>query len=158
MIISRSVFLFFISFLFSACTTLDSLDTDLHPISKIFHADFQRVWRATILALEDYPIASEDNEKGSLQTEKIPDEKIWQFPAKQKKKIEAAYYTLHIQLVKGKLKKRSVVKVSVLKKIKVQKGFIEGSTRQASDGLEEKAILYRIARELKIEQGIRNYK
>lgn len=141
----------------SGCKTLELKREVLHPISKTFHAGYQKTWRATMLALEDYPIETEDNEKGHLKTESIPYENIWRLPFEDIGSLKVTKYTLHIKLIKGKVNGLPVVKVRVLKKILVQKGFIDEPERMPSDGLEEKAILYRILREIHIEQAIANH-
>ena len=110
-----------------------------------------------MLALEDYPIETEDNEKGVLKTESVQTETIWKFPFEREKTLVAAKYTLHIKLIKGKIRSKPVVKVRILKKILEQKGFITDPKRVPSDGFEEKAILYRIFREINIEQAIVNH-
>ena len=110
-----------------------------------------------MLALEDYPIETEDNEKGALKTESIQTETIWKYPFERERALTAAKYTIHIKLIKGTVKSKPMVKVRILKKILEQKGFIEDPKRIPSDGLEEKAILYRILREINIEQAILNY-
>lgn len=110
-----------------------------------------------MLALEDYPIETEDNEKGFLKTENIRTETIWKFPFEQERTLSAATYALHIKLIKGTVGSRPVVKVRILKKILERKGFIEDPKRIPSHGLEEKAILYRILREINIEQAIINH-
>ena len=154
-----SLLLFFSAVLtiLSGCTTLDLKNEVLHPISKTFHADYQKTWRATMLVLEDYSIETENNEKGYLKTESIPYENIWNLPFKDASSLKAAKYTLHIRLLKGKSKGLPAVQVHVLKKIIIQKGFIDEPERIPSDGLEEKAILYRILREIHIEQAIANH-
>jgi hypothetical protein len=150
-------FLFFAGFLFSGCASLEPEPRILHPVSKVYHADYQKIWRATMLALEDYPIETEDNEKGSLKTESIQTETIWKYPFERESALTAAKYTIHIKLIKGAVKSKPMVKVRILKKILEQKGFIADPKRIPSDGLEEKAILYRILREINIEQAILNY-
>ena len=150
-------FLFFTGFILSGCTTLDLVPDVMHPVSKVFHTDYEKTWRATMLALEDYPIEVENNEKGYLKTESIQSETIWKFPFERDSIQATEKYTIYIKLIKGEIDSRSVVKVSILKKILVQKGFIEEPKRVPSNGLEEKALLYRIFREINIEQAITNY-
>ena len=151
------VFSLFSVFLLSGCATKDPVANIMHPISKIFQADYQKIWSATMLALEDYPIEAENNEKGYLKTESIPVETIWKFPVERNDTLAAAKYTLHIKMIKGKSKSRPAVKVTVLKKILLQKGFIENPKRIPSNGLEERSILYRIHREINIERAITNH-
>ena len=110
-----------------------------------------------MLALEDYPIEMENNETGRLKTESIQTGTIWKLPFKRKAGADESKYIIHIKLIKGRIDSVPVVKALVLKKIFVQKGFMSVPERQASDGMEERAILYRIFREISIEKAIVNY-
>ncbi|MDE0518856.1 MAG: hypothetical protein OXH36_04810 [Bdellovibrionales bacterium] len=146
----------FFIFVCSSCATLEPIQIN-HPVSKVFYADYQKVWRAAMLALSDYPIETEDNEKGYLKTEEIPIETIWKIPFEREKNLNSSKYVIQVKFIKGKVKAVAVVKVLVLKKIFRQKGFINAPVRVPSTGLEEKAILYRILREINIEHAIANY-
>jgi len=136
---------------------MDIKPTTLQPISKVFFADYQKVWSATLLALEDYPIETENNEKGYLKTENILNNTIWKFPFDIGDSRGSAKYTINIKLVKGTSRGRPVVKVLILKRVLLQKGFISDFQRVPSYGLEEKNILYRISREVSIDKAITNY-
>ncbi len=136
---------------------MDPLPSITHSVSKVFHADYQKIWSATMLALEDYPIEEENNEKGYLKTESIPIETIWKFPVEREDTLKVAKYTIHIKIIKGRSKSQPAVQVSVLKKTILQKGFIDNPKRIPSNGLEERSILYRIHREISIERAITNH-
>ncbi len=110
-----------------------------------------------MLVLEDYPIETENNEKGYLKTESIKNETVWKLPFDRDKHFNEFKYTIHIKLIKGKMDSLPVVRVLVLKKIFTQKGFMSDPEQVPSDGLEEQTILYRIFREINIEQAITNY-
>ena len=148
--------LLFLTLIGSGCITLEPAQVN-QPVSKVFYADYQKTWRAAMLALSDYPIETEDNDKGYLKTESIQTETVWKFPFEREKNFDSSKYTIYIKFIKGKVKSAAVVKVIVLKKIFTQKGFMSTPIRIPSDGLEEKAILYRILREINIEQALTNY-
>ena len=154
-------FLLFFFIVFScftvSCATVKTPPVSIHPVSKMFSTDYERVWRAMMLALESYPIATEDNEKGFLKTEPIRYGTIWKSPFEQKKDLSSATYIIRIQLIKGKSKSLPVVKAIIYKDTIAKKGFFRDAEKQLSNGLEEKAILYRIIREIKIEQAIMNH-
>ena len=139
----------------TACVTVKPAVDKIGPVVRVFEADYQKVWRATMLALEDYPIEEENNEKGYLKTELIQENTLWKPPFVVK--TTEGKYRLIIKITKGQLEESSVVQVRIWKQIMVQKGFIADLERVPSSGLEEKAILYRIFREVKIEKGIANY-
>ena len=146
-----------IAFFLPHCATQQEVPEIMHPVSKMFPGDYQKVWRAAMLALEDYPIEEENNEKGYLKTEPIDVETVWKFPFARNQDLKAAKYTLHVWLRKGYLKDQPTVKVQIVKKIMVQKGFMDEPERVPSNGLEEQGLLYRIMREINIEQALANY-
>ena len=139
----------------AGCATTQPAVHRIGPVSKVFHADYQKVWRAVMLALEDYPIEEENNEKGYLKTELIQENTLWKAPFLVKN--TEGKYRLIIQINKGQSHEEPVVQVRIWKKIVIQKGFVSEPQRAPSSGLEEKAILYRIFREIKIEKGIARY-
>ncbi len=126
----------------------------LGPVSRLFYADYEQTWKALILALESYPIEEEDKEGGYLKTETIKGESLWQLPF-HTKTIPGKKYTLNIQISREhKEDDQPIVQVSILKTIYSQRGFIDTPHRVPSNGLEEKTILYRIFREIKIDRAI----
>lgn len=143
--------------IFVGCTSIKAPEQEiLSPVSRLFYADYNTVWKAMVLALEKYPIAAENKEKGFIKTAEIKGESLWQLPF-QIKTLPRLKYTLHIQFIKGMRKKQAIVQVSVLKQITSQKGFIHNPERIPSTGLEEKNILYRIFREININRSIERY-
>ena len=109
------------------------------------------------MALEDYPIEVENNEKGYLQTESLKSGTVWKPPFDRSESLGASKYSIHIKLVRGRMDSLPVVKVLVLKKVFVQKGFMSAPQREPSSGLEEKNLLYRMLREISIEKAIARY-
>ena len=130
--------------------------TTISPVSKGFRADYNTTWKAVSLAMEKYPIAESDREKGFLKTAGIKGEGMWQlpFPTKIPPRLK---YTLYIQLLKGKKNHQPITRVSILKQMTSQKGFIDSPRRIPSNGLEETNILYRTLREINIDRFIVNY-
>ena len=119
----KLLFLFFTTCIVSGCATVKLESETISPVSKVFHADYQKTWSAVMLALEDYPIEVENNEKGFLKSESIPEETIWKLPFIDESKLKSAKYTLYIKLLKGKIGSRPMVKVRVLKKNQSSKRF-----------------------------------
>ena len=139
-------------FLFlTACTTTAPKRHIVGPVSKVFFAEYEHAWRALMLALENYPIAEEDKEKGYLQTETIKEESLWKLPFKTQL-VPGLKYTIYVQLTKGSARHRPAVQVSITKTKMSRRGFIDTYHRVPSNGLEEKNILYRILRELNVKK------
>ena len=136
------------------CATTYPKQNVNEPISKIFYNDYEKVWRAVMLAIENYPIESEDHETGIIKTGFIRGDKIWNLPFSTSISNKDLLYTIQIHLLRGKAEKEHAVQVQVSKKNFIQKGFIEDPVSIASNGLQEKSILYRILREIQIDQDI----
>ncbi len=132
-----------------------SSPTKIKPVSgeQIFVAPFDKVWRATQIALVKYPIRTNNIDQGILETDNIHSYDGWKPPHKSAKKSGGLYYKLLIKVIKGRYREREVTKVIVSKKINLKRSFFSENQERQSDGLEEKVILYRIKRELKIERA-----
>ena len=145
----------FVLFVHVSCSTA-KLAYDVNgPVSKLFYTSYDQVWKSVMLAMEAYSIEEEDREKGFLRTEVIKGLSAWKPPfAEDKQKNLSQSYVIYVHLVRGMTGFQPGVQVRVLKKVFVQKGFINEPERVPSDGLEEKMILYRIMREIDIDRFI----
>lgn len=121
---------------------------------ELYYGSFDQVWRATQLALQNYPMKINNMDLGVIETEQVKGYKVWMPPYKTEQTSGGMAYALNVRLIKGKSQGRDVVKVSILKETQIQKDFFSEPQRMPSDGLEEKSILYRIGRELQIERAL----
>ncbi len=128
---------------------------DAGPQSTIFESPFDKVWRAAQLALARYPIRVNNMDSGTLETDFIKREKIWRPPYQKIDNPMGQRHMITIRMVKGAYEdKNEAIKVVVSKTIEIIPDFITNAKKIPSDGIEEKAILYRIARELSIEKAL----
>ena len=131
----------------NACASKNEVD-DSKEYSKVFNTSFDTLWRATQQALLNYPMNVNNMEAGFLQTLYITGKNRFTAPHLKGKRLPSGYqYRLNINIIKGK--KRS--KISILKETRLQKDFFSAPEELASDGYEEKLLIYRISREIKIE-------
>ncbi len=121
---------------------------------QMYYGSFDQVWRATQLALQNYPMKVNNMDLGVIETEAVKGYKVWSPPFKPEVSSGGMAYSLNVRLVKGRSQNREVVKVTILKETQIQKDFFSDPERMPSDGLEEKSILYRIGRELQIEKAL----
>lgn len=124
------------------------------PVSRIYKYQFDKVWEATQKVLSKYSISVNNIDLGLLKTEHIKVNSIWKSPHQKKEPSGGYKYQITVRLVKGKHNGKPSTKVSVFKKIKLQKDFFTKVKLKPTDGLEEKVILYRILREIKIKNAI----
>jgi hypothetical protein len=153
----RLIFSLFLSFLLSACALLPEKNKGevTGPLEQVFHASYEEVWRASQLALQNYPMRVNNMDLGLLETDVIRGfNSTWTPPHLSKNPSGGLAYKIVVKVVKGSLQEKAAQQVSVFKDISLQKDFFSDSQRQASDGLEEQSILYRITREIQIDRAI----
>lgn len=120
---------------------------------RIFLAPYDKVWRAAHTALK-YTIASENQDFGTIETDFVKGVDGWLPPYKERPDYPGARYKLTFSFAKGETKGRESTRVTIEKRIEAFKNIISDSQQIESDGSEEKAIFYRIERELIIARAI----
>ena len=150
------ILLFFITaFLTTGCVSPRLTYNVYQPISKVFYTDYDKVWKALMLTMESYSVEEEDQEKGFLRTARRGGNKLWTPPFPEERSLSGTRSdVIVVYLTRGQKDSVPGVRVSVLKKSSVRKGFLTEAERVPSHGLEEKVILYRILREIEIEEFI----
>lgn len=155
----KLAFLFLSLMVFSSCGIFDprpeSPDQIIEKAShqKIFLAPYDQVWKVAHTALK-YTIASENQDFGTIETDFVKSVDGWVPPYKKKPDYPGARYKLLFTFAKGETKNRESTRVTIEKKIEVFKNIISDTQAVASDGSEEKAIFYRMERELIIARAI----
>jgi hypothetical protein len=128
--------------------------TDFGPREQIYHASFEEVWKAVSLVLQPYPLRVSNMDQGVIETDALRGDRIWQPPFAKGASIAGQSYKLSLRVVRGAQETRPATKVTILKNIQVQVDFFSDPKPLASDGMEEKSILYRIRREIQIERAL----
>jgi hypothetical protein len=148
----------------AACSTTGGFDPNNieikapGPKSKSFYGSFANVWKAALITVGKYPLKSYDEDAGVIETDFIRGETVWLPPYKDHYVTGGYRYKINIRLIKAHYGGQNVVQAVVLKQPEIQKDFFTNSEKAVSDGLEEMAILYRIERELAIEQALKKIK
>jgi hypothetical protein len=124
------------------------------PPQKLFLSPYEQVWKATQFSVK-YPIAINNMDSGMLETEWIKSVDGFRPPVIESEPDSGMRYKIMVQAVRGQIDGKSSVKVTVRKKIEKLKNFFSDPEALQSDGLEEQVILYRIEREIAIEDGIK---
>lgn len=150
----RAVLIIFNLMLLSACASQEIEYEGYSPISKVFNEDFEIVWRASQLALQKYPLRVNNIDKGLLETDWVKGYEIWSPPFTPKVKAAGTRYKILLRTIKGKTQGESAVKVTLQKKIEKIRDFFSDIETPPSDGFEEKALLYRIEREIQIDRAL----
>ncbi len=120
---------------------------------RIFLAPYDKVWRAAHTALK-YTIASENQDFGTIETDFVKAVDGWIPPYKERPDYPGARYKLTFTFAKGETKGKESTRVTIEKRIEAFRNIISDSHKIDSDGTEEKAIFYRMERELVIARAI----
>ena len=124
------------------------------PREQVYSANFDEVWRAVSLVLQPYPLRISNMDQGILETDIIRGNRIWTPPYKPSGSTTGESYRLSVRVVKGAMSNRSATKVTIVKDGQQQVDFFSDPRPLPSDGFEEKAILYRVGREVQVERAL----
>lgn len=124
------------------------------PREKVYPNSFEDVWKAVNLVLQPYPLRISNMDQGILETDTLRTGRIWNPPYGTSAPGTGETYRLVIRVIKGSKGERQATKITILKDAAVQRDFFSDPKPLASDGLEEKTILYRIEREIQIERAL----
>ena len=158
--ISRSIVVILLAGLGLGCSLMKNLERPKYPPPKIgprqkvYYFEFDKVWRATQIALQHYPMRINNMDKGILETEILKGGQAWNPPHNPGQIRGGKRYHLKLRVVKGKVQGRSAIKVVIKKDIEHQSDFFADTKKLPSDGLEERVLLYRIKRELEIDRAL----
>ncbi len=131
------------------CASFSSKPPESLDYSRTFQVPYETLWRATQQALLNYPMNVNNMDTGHLQTLYITGKHRYQAPHDRETKLASGYqYRLNINIIKGEAASRIVI----LKEVRLQKDFFSEPEELISDGYEEKALIYRIRREIIIEK------
>lgn len=153
----RQISLLISPLIFAGCALFPAKKTEDRdgPKSKIFYASYEQIWRASQLALANYPMRINNMDTGLLETDVIGGLDAWTPPGQRKRRISSSqHYIIRMKVIKGKSRRTKAAKVIVEKRIRRKASFFSDSQNIGSDGLEEEIILYRTNRILKIEKAI----
>lgn len=126
------------------------------PPARVFQYSYDSVWRSTLSVLK-YSITDQNQETGHIETDYIkPADGGWTRPDGSSNVSAGIRYKIAISLVRVRTENgKTGVKVTVDKKLERIKDFFSDPESLDSDHLEEKAILYRLERELVIEEALK---
>lgn len=126
------------------------------PAVQVFYSPFDKVWRAAQLAIAHYPPRVNNMDTGILETEVIKglSSKSWQGPHQARRPPAGMKYQIRVVVSRGDVDGKEATQVIVQKNIKIKRDFFAAEEELQSDGLEERSIVYRIERELKIDRAL----
>lgn len=124
------------------------------PYQQEFLSSYESVWRAAQISVR-YPISLNNMDTGQLETDWIRALEGFASPDQKKSPSSGIRYKLILTLVRGKKNNRPSVRVTLRKLLERQRDFFAEPEQLVTDGLEEKVILYRMERELIIQEALK---
>jgi len=125
--------------------------------SKVFKSDYAQTWQAVLQVMKAYDLEVTNQESGLIKTRWIDNTLQLNFADSfgSSDSVKAAKFKLILNVVKGFRGTREVSKVTVFRRQMVEQDFLQGWKIIRSDGIMEKSIIYRIDRELKIDNRLK---
>jgi hypothetical protein len=125
--------------------------------TTVFKSDYNQSWQAVLQIMQKYDLALQNQEAGVIKTRWIDNTLQLNFSDSfgTSDSVKAARFKIIINIVKGFRSGREVSKVTVFKRQMVEQDFLQGWKVVRSDGILEKAILYRIGRVISIDNKLK---
>lgn len=127
------------------------------PFEQTFSEPYSDVYVAVGQAISHYRTLVMDQDAGYIETVEQAYDEGWRSPTVDNLPPSGRRYKLIIRVLKGEKAGKEATSVSVKKIILNRVDFFSPDNEEASDGLEEQAILYRTYRELKIQKGLQRF-
>jgi|SaaInlStandDraft_2_1057019.scaffolds.fasta_scaffold142286_2 hypothetical protein len=130
---------------------------DFEVPSKVFKSDYSQSWQAVLQIMQKFDLATQNQEAGIIKTRWRDNTLELNFADSfgSSDAVKAAKFKLIVNVVKGFRGTREVSKITVFKRQMIEHDFLQGWKVVRSDGIMEKAILYRIQRILIIDQKLK---
>lgn len=155
-VIKISFFAIFALTLLPGCGSYENfkqVSEDLEIPSQVYRADYNKVWQEVMKITNKYDREVYNQEAGVIKTRWMDNTLELNFADSfgSNDAVKAAQFKLILNVVKGYRGNKEVCKVTVFKRQRVEQDFLQGWKIIRSDGILEKAILYRLERALTIE-------
>jgi hypothetical protein len=141
----------------AGCTHQETAEpTVMGPLTQVYEASFEEVWRSLQKTLAYYPIQLNNADTGIIETDVIRPDKMWRPAQKSKPFSPGLRYVIKAAAIKGvKGQDKEAIRLSIEKIVTIERDFFAGTERQPSDGLEEESIFYRVQREITLERSLK---
>jgi len=140
----------------SSYENFKQVSEDLEIPSQVYRADYNKVWQEVMKITNKYDREVYNQEAGVIKTRWMDNTLEMNFADSfgSNDSVKSAQFKLIINVVKGFRGNKEVSKVTVFKRQRIEHDFLQGWKVVRSDGILEKAILYRLDRALTIESKL----
>ena len=140
----------------SSYENFKQVSEDLEIPSQVYRADYNKVWQEVMRLTNKYDREVYNQESGVIKTRWIDNTLELNFADSfgSNDAVKSAQFKLILNVVKGFRGNKEVTKVTIFKRQRVEHDFLQGWKVIRSDGILEKALLYRLERSLNIESKL----
>lgn len=124
------------------------------PTATVFYEDFNTVWNAAQKVMAKYPMRINNIDKGILESDFVKASEAYRPPFQQKPISDGYRYQIITRVIKGNIRGKGSIKVTVEKIATLKKDFFSAEEPVPSDGFEEQTLLYRIGREIVMKKAL----
>lgn len=123
--------------------------------TRLYQGSYDEVWTAALKALNDYPLKISNKDSGKIQSEVVNgpyNDLLFQYP-EAIELPERFRYSVKLNFAKLVSEDNEpLTRIRIIKELERFHDFYTGWVPAASDGLEEKILLYRIEHILRMEK------
>jgi hypothetical protein len=133
----------------SSCASYErykQITEELDIPSKVYNADFNQTWQAVLQVMKRFDVAYNNQEAGKIKTRWMDNTLQINFTDSfgSSDAVKAAEFKLLINVAEGFSYGRKVSKVTIFKRQRIERDFLQGWKEMSTDGIQEKTLLYRI--------------
>jgi hypothetical protein len=141
------------------CASYDSfryITEEFEIPGQTFKAKYEQTWQAIVQVVKPYDLAYQNQETGTIKTHWIDNtmERNFQESFQDSETVKAARFKLTIRATKSMKGNTEVTKVSIYKRQLVEQDFLQGWKEVPPDGIQERIMLYRMERLIKIDNQL----
>ena len=138
-----------LSLLFSSCASYEryrQITEELDIPAKVYKADFNQTWQAVLQIMKRFDVSYNNQEAGKIKTRWMDNTLQVNFTDSfgSSDAVKAAEFKLLINVAEGFSYGRKVTKVTIFKRQRIERDFLQGWKEIPTDGIQEKTLLYRI--------------
>ncbi len=150
-------FLMFTQFSCASYEQFQYMTEEFEIPSEVFNSDYTQTWQAVLQVMRSYNLSMTNQEAGVIKTRWTDNTLELNFADAfgSSDSVRAAKFMLIVNVVKGFRGDREVCKVTVFKRQMVEQDFLQGYKIIPTDGILEKSLLYRIGRNIQIENQLK---
>ena len=155
-VLKKTLLYSLLTIILMSCSSYENfkqVSEDLEIPSQVYRADYNKVWQEVMRLTNKYDREVYNQESGVIKTRWIDNTLELNFADSfgSNDAVKSAQFKLILNVVKGFRGNKEVTKVTIFKRQRVEHDFLQGWKVIRSDGILEKALLYRLERALNIE-------